>query len=90
MNFEEYKSNAFKKNPELYKEYNALEQRYKLISEVIKLRAKEKMTQSQLAAKVGTTQRIISNLEGGNYNPSIDFLYKLAAGLGKELDIKFK
>lgn len=90
MNFKEYKAKAFEKDPELYTEYMALEPRYKLISEIIKLRAENNLTQAQLAAKIGTTQRIISNFESGNYNPSIDFLNKLAAGFGKELDIQFK
>lgn len=90
MNYKEYKAKAFEKDPELYVEYMALEPRYKLISEIIKLRAENNLTQAQLAAKIGTTQRIISNFESGNYNPSIDFLNKLATGFGKELDIQFK
>ena len=90
MNHEEYKAKAFKENPELYKEYKALEPRYEIISEIIKFRAENNLTQGQLAAKIGTTQRIISKLESGNYNPSLDFLNKLAASFGKELKIKFK
>lgn len=90
MNHEEYKAKAFTKDPELYEEYKALEPRYKLISEIIKLRAENNLTQAQLARKVGTTQRIISNFESGNHNPSVDFLNKLTNGFGKKLEIQFK
>jgi len=90
MNFEEYKAKAFKANPELYEEYRALAPKYELISQIIRLRAENGLTQSQLAEKIGSTQRLISNLENGAYNPSLEFLAKLASGLGKELEINFK
>lgn len=90
MNHEEFKAKAFAKDPELYKEYMALEPRYNLITEIIRLRAENNLTQTQLAARIGTTQRIISNFENGNYNPSVDFLNKLATGLGKKLEIQLK
>lgn len=90
MNFEEYKAKAFRADPQLHEEYKALEPKYKLISQIIRLRAENDLTQTQLAEKIGSTQRVISNLENGSYNPSLEFLAKLASGLGKELEIKFK
>jgi Predicted transcriptional regulators len=90
MNFEEYKARAFKNEPELHEEYQALEPKYKLISQIIRLRAENALSQCQLAEKIGSTQRVISNLENGSYNPSLEFLAKLASGLGKELEITFK
>jgi len=48
------------------------------------------LTQEELAQKIGTRQSNISRLEGGNYNPSLQFLKKLARGLEKELHISFK
>ena len=43
------------------------------------------MTQKQLAEKVGTKQSSIARLESGNYNPSLQFLQKVANALGKQL-----
>lgn len=38
--------------------------------------------------KVATHKSNISGLESSNYNPSLDFLIKLAQRLGKDLKIK--
>ncbi len=45
------------------------------------------LTQEALASRVGTKKSNISRFERGNYNPSLDFLVKLADGLGKHLHI---
>lgn len=90
MNHQEFKAQLFKENLALYAEYKALEPQYKLIFEVIKLRIEHNLTQKELAKKIGTTQTIISRMENGDYNPSYNFLQRLAAGLGKELEIQFK
>ncbi|MDL2290492.1 helix-turn-helix transcriptional regulator [Desulfovibrio sp. OttesenSCG-928-F20] len=43
-----------------------------------------------MADRLGIKQSNISRLESGNYNPSLDFLKKIASGLGKELHIEFR
>ena len=67
MNFKEYKEKAFKKNPELYKEYKELEPEYELIKQVIKIRKDQELTQQELAERTGTKQSNISRLEKGEY-----------------------
>ena len=42
----------------------------------------------RLAEKVGTRKSNISRLESGRYNPSLDFLEKVAGGLGREIEVK--
>lgn len=90
MNFREYKTKAFREDPELHKEYKALASKYELVSQIIRLRNENNLTQSQLAEIIGSTQRVISNLENGTYNPSFEFLAKIASGFGKELEVRFK
>jgi len=90
MNFEEYKKKAFAEDSELYKEYKALEPEYEIIKQIIKARSELNITQKELAERVGIKQSNISRLESGNYNPSLDFLKKIAQGLGKELHIEFR
>ena len=68
-------------------EYDRLQPRYEIISQIINARKEQNMTQSELARKVGTQKSNISRLESGNYNPSLDFLIKVAHSLGKELKI---
>ena len=52
------------------------------------VRKEQGMTQERLAEKVGTRKSNISRLESGRYNPSLDFLEKVAGGLGREIEVK--
>ena len=86
MNFDEYKSELLK-NPEVKAEYEALEPEYELMRQIINARIEQNMTQKQLAEKIGTKQSSIARLESGNYNPSYQFLQKIANALGKRLTV---
>lgn len=72
------------------KEYTKLQPRYEIISQIIEARKEQNMTQSDLAKRLGTQKSNISRLESGNYNPSLDFLIRVARCLGKELKINIK
>ena len=50
-------------------------------------RAEHQLSQTSLARKLGMKQPAIARLESGEHNPSIDTLWKLAAGLGIEFHI---
>lgn len=90
MNINEYKKRAFEADPELYDEYKALAPEYELVKQIIEARTEQNLTQQELADRLGIKQSNISRLESGNYNPSLDFLKKIASGLGKELHIEFR
>lgn len=68
-------------------EYDRLKPRYMMISQIISERKKNNLTQEELAIRIGTKKSNISRLESGNYNPSLDFLSKVAEALGKELEV---
>lgn len=70
--------------------YDELAPRYEIISQIIEARKSMKMTQEELAKKSGTRKSNISRLESGSYNPSINFLVKIAKSLGKDLHIEIK
>jgi DNA-binding XRE family transcriptional regulator len=54
------------------------------------LRTKAKLTQGQLAKLVGTTASVISRLEDADYRGhSLSMLQRIAATLGKRVDIRF-
>lgn len=76
-------------NPEVLSEYENLKVLYDIKREIVKLRLAQGLSQKDLAARVGTRQSAISRLESGEYNPSVEFLSKVAHALGKELEIKF-
>ena len=52
------------------------------------LRKAQDMTQAELADIVGTKKSNISRLESGRYNPSLDLMVKVAAGLGRSIRIE--
>lgn len=53
---------------------------------IINYRLDNDMTQRDLANKLEITQAMVSKLESGEYNPSIEFLFKIS----KKLDWKFE
>lgn len=70
------------------KEYKKLEPKYKLISQLIAARNKKRITQAQLAKKIGTKQSAIARLEAGNTNPTLSFLEKISFALNTKLSIE--
>lgn len=67
-----------------------LSPRIAIIAQIAAERKRQKITQRDLADRTGLKQSNISRLETGKSNPSLDFLAKVAAGLGKELQIRLK
>ncbi len=77
------------KNPKIKAEYDKIQPEFALINALIKSRAKNNMTQRQLANKMGTKQSVISRLEIGRANPTFSFLKRLAKALNSNLEISF-
>lgn len=75
------------RDDEFKAEYEALEPEYELRRQLIQARIASNMTQKQLAEKAGTKQSNIARLESGSYNPSFQFLQKIAAALNKKISI---
>lgn len=75
---------------EFKQEYDKLQPRYEVISQIIRARKEQNITQAELAKRVGTQKSNISRLESGNYNPSLDFLIKVVHCLGKDLKIQIR
>ena len=89
MNHDEVKKQLLQ-NPEVQGEYDDLKVLYDIKREIIRLRLEQGLSQKELADKINTKQSAISRLESGEYNPSIEFLAKIANALGKELEIRFQ
>ncbi len=86
ISFEEMKSDMLK-DGEFKIEYEKLKPRYEAIEQIIRARKEQNITQAELAKRVGTQKSNISRLESGNYNPSLDFLTKIAESLGKKISV---
>ena len=86
LSFDEVKVDMLK-DGEFRIEYEKLRPRYEAIEQIIRARKEQNITQAELAKRVGTQKSNISRLESGNYNPSLDFLTKIAESLGKKISV---
>lgn len=77
------------KDPEIKKEWDALQPEMAIIQAIIDARRSSGLTQKELSKRTGIAQGDISKLKKGNANPSIRTLQRLAAGMGKFLRIEF-
>ena len=58
--------------------------------QIYELRTKAKLSQAELARKVGTTQSVISRLEDADYDGhSLAMLRRIASALEKRIEIRF-
>ena len=80
----------WRKDPAYLREYNALEQEFALVSQVIKARAAAGLTQEQLAKRMNTSQAVVARLESGRVMPSMRTLTKFAQATGHRLKISFE
>lgn len=77
-------------DPKVKEEYDRLQPEFEVISQLIELRTKNKFTQKELAKKLGTKQSAIARLESGRFNPTLEFLQKIAIALNKKLVVSFE
>ena len=45
------------------------------------------LTQSELGKRAGISQPNITRFQSGNYNPSLEFLVKIAGAMGKKVKV---
>ena len=74
----------------IVKKNTELAPRYELVDQLKAARKALDMTQEDLAVRVGTKKSNISRFESGRYNPSLDFIIKVASSLGKQVQIHLK
>jgi ribosome-binding protein aMBF1 (putative translation factor) len=74
-------------DPEFRAAYEAEDKRIELVLQIIKLRQRRGMTQSDLAKAIGTRQANVSRLERFDANLTLGTLEKVAQALGANLRI---
>ncbi|TDO68926.1 DNA-binding XRE family transcriptional regulator [Halanaerobium saccharolyticum] len=88
IDHKDFKNELFE-SKEVKEEYEKLNVMYEIKKQIIRYRIENDLTQKELADKIGTKQSAISRLENDDYNPSVEFLDKVAHALGKKLEIRF-
>ena len=74
-------------NPKFKKAWEENSAEYELIGEMISLRKKKKISQSELANRIGVKQQVISRLEKKENSPSLKLFSSIVDALGYELKI---
>ena len=87
---EEVKREIFAQRLDVKAEYEGLRPQYELVSQVIAARNEEGLSQEDLAERTGIARSNISRLESGNYNPSFEFMARVARGLGREIHVELR
>ena len=74
-------------DPEFREEYARAEEEYALVEQLIRARTAAKLTQAEVARRLGTTQSAVARLEGGRVSPSIATLRRYAKATGTRLTV---
>lgn len=71
-------------------EYDALEDEFALIAQLIEARARAGLTQAQVAERMGTKQAAVARLEGGRVRPSLATLRRYAEATGARIVVRLE
>lgn len=76
------------KDPKFKAAYDALEEEFALANELIGARARAKLSQEEVARRMGTSQSAVARMESGRTLPSTSSLVKYAKATGHKVRIK--
>ena len=75
------------RDAEFQEEYQRADDEFILIEALVRARLAAKLTQAELARRLGTTQSAVARLEGGRVSPSFATLRRYAAATGTRLTV---
>ncbi len=75
-------------DPEVKREFDALEQEFAIASELIRARARAGLSQAELAERMGTSQSAIARLESGQTLPSTKTLLRFAQATNSKVKLR--
>lgn len=87
-NYKLFIENEFKNDADLKKMVEEELELLRIAKQISDVRKKNKMTQEQVAKKLGTTQSVIARIEAGKQNISFNILFKIAEVFHKKLEVK--
>ena len=77
------------KDPKYRAEYEALAPEYELADKMIRARKKARLTQADVAERMGTTQSVVARIESGKRPPNFETLERYAKATGTTLRLSF-
>jgi ribosome-binding protein aMBF1 (putative translation factor) len=75
-------------NPKVKAEYNALAPEFEIAAELLRARLRAGLSQTELAARMGTSQSAVARLESGDTLPSTKTLLRYAQATGSKVRVK--
>lgn len=77
-------------DPDFKREYDELEHEFAFARQMIAARLRAKLTQRQVAERMGTTQSVVARIESGSQPPSLKTLERYAAAIGCQLTLSLR
>lgn len=78
------------KDPEFKRHYDEVAVKWGVAMEIVEARQRAKMTQGQLAQRIGDRQQNVSRIESGEQNVTVGTLGKIAKAVGGRLVVKIE
>ena len=78
------------KEPGFKEGYDALEEEFSLASMLIEARTRARLSQAELAKRMGTSQSTIARLESGTAKPSLSTLERFAQATGSRVRVSIE
>jgi ribosome-binding protein aMBF1 (putative translation factor) len=75
-------------NPKVKSEYDALAPEFEISTELVKARLRARLSQAELAQRMGTSQSTIARLESGQTLPSTKTLLRFAKATGSKFHVR--
>jgi len=79
-----------KDDPAYREAYDALEGEFALVNALIQARTRARLSQAEVASRMGTTESAVSRLESGRVKPSTRTLERYAQATGHRLRISLE
>ena len=76
------------RHPEIEAEYERLQPRFDLISQLVRARNRARLTQRELGERIGVSRNVITRLESGEHTPRLETAQRAARALGYRLEVK--
>ena len=73
-------------SPEVKAEYDKLKPEYASVREMLQARKRARLTQEQVAERMGTTKSAVARLESASHKPSMRSLERYAAATGHRIE----
>jgi len=88
IDFQDYLAEKLK-NPRFRKYYDEYGKQLEIAYQILQLRKQKRMSQVELARKIGTKQSNIARMEAGQQNLTTDTLQKIAIAFERDLKVEF-